>query len=51
MTNKIKKIVMVDSLVGNDYTFCLGLGLAEAGVLIDFIVPENRDFRQPVPFL
>jgi glycosyltransferase involved in cell wall biosynthesis len=47
---KTNKIVMVDSLIGNDYTFCLGLGLAENNSDLEFIVPENREFRQKVPF-
>jgi glycosyltransferase involved in cell wall biosynthesis len=38
-----KKIIMVDSLIGNDYTFCLGRGLKSAGADIVFIVPENKE--------
>jgi glycosyltransferase involved in cell wall biosynthesis len=47
---KSNKIVMVDSLIGNDYTYCLGLGLAENESDLEFIVPENREFNQNVPF-
>jgi glycosyltransferase involved in cell wall biosynthesis len=47
---KNNKILMIDSLIGNDYTLSLGLGLAEQGTRVEFIVPENREFNQPVPF-
>lgn len=36
------KIVMVDSLVGNDYTLWLCRGLAKAGYDVTLICPENR---------
>jgi glycosyltransferase involved in cell wall biosynthesis len=47
---KTNKIVMVDSLVGNDYSYCLGLGLAENNSDLEFIVPENREFSKEIPF-
>ena len=36
------KIIIVDGLVGNDYSTCLASGLSSAGVKISLVVPENR---------
>jgi glycosyltransferase involved in cell wall biosynthesis len=44
------KAIMVDSLVGNDYSTCLCSALAEAGVDITLIVPENRIIGGTVNF-
>lgn len=38
------KILMVDSLVGNDYSTCLCGSLQKNGVDVRMIVPENREF-------
>jgi glycosyltransferase involved in cell wall biosynthesis len=44
------KVLMIDSLVGNDYTICLCSALAEAGVDIILVVPEQREIRSSVQF-
>jgi D-inositol-3-phosphate glycosyltransferase len=44
------KVLMIDSLVGNDYSICLCSGLAEAGVEITLVVPEYREIESAVPF-
>lgn len=44
------KVVMVDSLVGNDYSICLCSGLDAADADITLIVPENRVIGFPVNF-
>jgi glycosyltransferase involved in cell wall biosynthesis len=50
MEKKYDKILIVDSLIGNDYTLCLGFGLAQSGITLELIVPENREFNQSLPF-
>lgn len=50
MKDKLPKIVMIDSLIGNDYTLCLSLGLKRSGIKLELIVPENREFDLTVPF-
>jgi D-inositol-3-phosphate glycosyltransferase len=40
------KIVMIDSLISNDYTFWLCRGLARAGVDVTLITTENRKDMQ-----
>lgn len=44
----MKKVLIIDSLIGNDYTICLASALAKAGVNITLIVPENREVDNPV---
>jgi len=36
------KIIIVDGLVGNDYSTCLALGISSTGIEICLVVPENR---------
>lgn len=36
------KVVMIDSLVGNDYALCLCQGLANAGVAVELVTVEGR---------
>jgi len=38
------KIIMVDSLVGNDYSTCLCNSLYDLGVEVNLVVPANRTF-------
>src|SRR4030042_2999694 len=51
MEKKQKKVIMIDFLIGNDYTLCLGLSLFEKGINLELIVPENREFNMSVPFI
>ncbi|RPI65564.1 MAG: glycosyltransferase [Ignavibacteriales bacterium] len=51
MEKKQNKVIMIDSLIGNDYTLCLGLSLFEKGMNLELIVPENREFNMSVPFI
>ena len=44
------KAIMVDSLVGNDYSICLCSALAGAGADITLVVPENRVIDAEVYF-
>jgi glycosyltransferase involved in cell wall biosynthesis len=44
----MKKVLIIDSLIGNDYTICLASALQNAGAEITLIVPENRDIENPV---
>ncbi len=39
------KIIMVDSLVGNDYSICLCNSLYENGIDLHLIVPKNREIQ------
>ena len=39
------KVIMVDSLTGNDYSTCLCEKLYELGVDVHLVVPENKEFR------
>ena len=43
----MKKVLIIDSLIGNDYTICLAAALHKAGVNITLIVPENREIEAP----
>ena len=47
---KTLKIIMIDSLVGNDYSTCLCESLQENGVEVHLIVPENRQFSKKEKF-
>ncbi|MGD8306654.1 MAG: glycosyltransferase [Ignavibacteria bacterium] len=38
------KVILVDSLIGNDYTLCLASSLQNAGAEVVLIVPSNRKF-------
>jgi len=40
------KVILVDSLIGNDYTFCLASSLEKEGLDVIFIVPANRKFSK-----
>lgn len=44
----MKKVLIIDSLIGNDYTICLASALHKAGANITLIVPENREIELPV---
>jgi len=44
---QMKKILIIDSLIGNDYTICLASALQKAGASITLIVPENREVENP----
>jgi glycosyltransferase involved in cell wall biosynthesis len=44
------KTIMVDSLIGNDYSTCLCESIFEQGVEVHMIVPQNRDFPKKVNF-
>ena len=39
------KVIMVDSLTGNDYSTCLCEKLHDLGVDVHLIVPENKEFQ------
>ncbi|MFQ5629330.1 MAG: glycosyltransferase family 4 protein [bacterium] len=50
MKNKNKiKIVMVDALVGNDYSLCLCASLQAAGMDVRLVVTEDRSEKTRVP--
>jgi len=40
------KVILVDSLIGNDYTLCLASSLQNEGLEVVFIVPSNRKFAK-----
>jgi hypothetical protein len=42
MNNDNIKVCMVDSAIGNDYTFYLCSGMNSVGIDISFVVPEDR---------
>lgn len=44
------KVVMIDSLVGNDYSLCLCSALKTAGVDVALVVNKNRRIHMPVSF-
>ena len=44
------KIIMVDSLIGNDYSTCLCRELNQAGATVTMIVPENKVFYRNEKF-
>lgn len=44
------KVILVDSLIGNDYTLCLAFALQNEGLDVTFIVPSNRKFNKPNNF-
>jgi glycosyltransferase involved in cell wall biosynthesis len=43
------KIVMVDALVGNDYSFCLCASLRGVGLDVTLVVTEDRSEELPIP--
>ena len=43
------RVVMVDALVGNDYSLCLCSGLKAAGVDVSLVVTEDRSENTRVP--
>jgi len=45
------KVILVDSLIGNDYTLCLASSLQNEGLDIIFIVPANRKFNNENNFI
>lgn len=45
------KVILVDSLIGNDYTLCLASSLQNEGLDIIFIVPANRKFNKENNFI
>lgn len=44
------KILMVDALVGNDYSICLCSALADVGVNVSLVVPQKRNLSRAVNF-
>ena len=44
------KILMIDSLVGNDYSICLCNSLKKAGIDIELLVTEDRNIKPPINF-
>lgn len=44
------KICMVDSAVGNDYTFYLCFGMKSVGIDISLVVPEDREIGFKIDF-
>lgn len=44
------KVLMADSLVGNDYSFCLCSGLNSAGIDVDLVVTEDRQVNTEAAF-
>lgn len=45
------KVIMVDSLMGNDYSTCLCEKLHDLGIEVHLIVPENRQFEGDEKFI
>ena len=45
------KVILVDSLIGNDYTFCLASSLQNEGSDVILIVPANRKFNKTNNFI
>ena len=45
------KVILVDSLIGNDYTLCLASSLQNEGLDVIFIVPANRKFNKANNFI
>ncbi|MGB5896290.1 MAG: hypothetical protein WBG58_19095, partial [Ignavibacteriaceae bacterium] len=45
------KVILVDSLIGNDYTLCLASSLQNEGLDVIFIVPANRKFNEVNNFI
>jgi len=45
------KVILIDSLIGNDYTLCLASSLQNEGLDIIFIVPANRKFNNENNFI
>ena len=50
MSNDNLKICMVDSAIGNDYTFYLCSGLKSVGIDINLVVPEDRQVGFKIDF-
>ena len=44
------KVLMVDSLVGNDYAIALCTGLAQNGLDVQLVVPQGRKVDANIPF-
>lgn len=44
------KVLMVDSLVGNDYSLCLCQGLHDSGVDVIFVTTEDREVGETYTF-
>jgi hypothetical protein len=42
--------IMLDSLVGNDYSLCLCNGLKRAGVEVSLVVPKNKEINSICTF-
>ncbi len=45
------KVILVDSLIGNDYTLCLASSLQNEGLDVIIIVPANRKFNKTNNFI
>ncbi len=50
MNKKQTEVIMIDSLIGNDYTFSLAMNLVQEEIGLELIVPENREFGIFPPF-
>jgi glycosyltransferase involved in cell wall biosynthesis len=48
-TTNPMRVVMVDSMVGNDYSFCLCASLKSAGMDVSLVVTEDRSENTRVP--
>ncbi len=44
------KIILLDALIGNDYSICLANALKNQSVELTFIVPSNREFKSTYDF-
>lgn len=44
------KVIVVDSLIDNEYTICICSGLSNAGIDVHLIVPENKHIRKSINF-
>ena len=38
-------LILIDALIGNDYSVCLATALYEQGINLTFIIPSNRNFK------
>lgn len=44
------RVIMIDALVGNDYSICLCSALHAVGVNVELITPDNRVINLPIDF-
>ena len=43
-------IILLDALIGNDYSVCLANALKDEGIDLTFVVPSNREFKSRYDF-